>query len=760
MSKILYSQILLTATPALICMSLLHSPASSAAEVVATETQEVIASPADLPLVDAAQSQSALAKPAPTGATPTKRIAQIETAPNPASTPEIIADAKPQKQEKPESISLATNSEKTAEISQTNDVNQTNIASEKSTRWPVALEPNSTETKPAQILEPTADISPELTTNKKSEVAAASQPNNLQPADTATQESSESNLLSESIQTPEKPAPTNITQVQADSLEATNPSASPEMEQVTSVSQLSDVKPTDWAFQALQSLVERYGCIAGYPDGTYRGNRAMTRYEFAAGLNACLDKVAELITAGTSNLVKKEDLQKLQRLQEEFAAELATLRGRIDILEARTANLESNQLSTTTKLNATVWFNLTSAFPTGDITAERSRTAPESPFATPTRDANNRPTRVERGQPETTFSYYAFLTLNTSFTGKDSLVTQLVFGNGNSPANELVSGGFYNSWGSPFLDQTGAPTANAVGLREMSYTFPVGDKVQVAIGPRLNYYRYFDGNRFTFFLKGATSFNSNGSTLLNAVDRGSGAAVTWQVAKPLRFTAAYMAENTEFLNPAVYNTASNPRDGLFNSSNTMTAQLEYAPSNSFNLRLLYARSSLKPYNGFIGGAVGEPLPYGYADDGFGGRVRDSGADTFVVNFDWLLSRNFGLFGRYSYGQLEVNPVNRDRSGGDIKVQSLQVGMGFPDLGKQGALGVLSFVVPHDYISGRRFLLSGGGNGGTQYEVEGSYYYPITNNIAIVPAFYAIFNANNFDGNPTVFVGNLRTQFSF
>ena len=57
--------------------------------------------------------------------------------------------------------------------------------------------------------------------------------------------------------------------------------------QVNSVSQLSDVKPTDWAFQALQSLVERYGCIAGYPDGTYRGNRATGRYEFAAGLNSC-----------------------------------------------------------------------------------------------------------------------------------------------------------------------------------------------------------------------------------------------------------------------------------------------------------------------------------------------------------------------------------------------------------------------------------------------------------------------------------------
>lgn len=68
---------------------------------------------------------------------------------------------------------------------------------------------------------------------------------------------------------------------------------------VTSISQLSDVQPTDWAFQALQSLVERYGCIAGYPDRTYRGNRAMTRFEFAAGMNACLDRINELIAAAT-----------------------------------------------------------------------------------------------------------------------------------------------------------------------------------------------------------------------------------------------------------------------------------------------------------------------------------------------------------------------------------------------------------------------------------------------------------------------------
>ena len=49
-------------------------------------------------------------------------------------------------------------------------------------------------------------------------------------------------------------------------------------EQVTSISQLSDVKPTDWAYQALSNLIDRYGCVAGYPDRTYKAVRSMTRF--------------------------------------------------------------------------------------------------------------------------------------------------------------------------------------------------------------------------------------------------------------------------------------------------------------------------------------------------------------------------------------------------------------------------------------------------------------------------------------------------
>jgi hypothetical protein len=83
-------------------------------------------------------------------------------------------------------------------------------------------------------------------------------------------------------------------------------------EQVTSVTQFSDVYPTDWAYQALSNLVEQYGCVAGYPNGTFRGNRAMTRYEAAALLNACLDRVTEVT-------------DELRRLIAEFETELAVL---------------------------------------------------------------------------------------------------------------------------------------------------------------------------------------------------------------------------------------------------------------------------------------------------------------------------------------------------------------------------------------------------------------------------------------------------
>lgn len=63
------------------------------------------------------------------------------------------------------------------------------------------------------------------------------------------------------------------------------------LQQLNSIQQLRDVSPVDWSYQALKNLVENYGCIVGYPDRTYRGDRALSRNEFAAGLNACLEQL-------------------------------------------------------------------------------------------------------------------------------------------------------------------------------------------------------------------------------------------------------------------------------------------------------------------------------------------------------------------------------------------------------------------------------------------------------------------------------------
>ncbi|MGD1875251.1 MAG: iron uptake porin, partial [Mastigocoleus sp.] len=274
--------------------------------------------------------------------------------------------------------------------------------------------------------------------------------------------------------------------------------------QVTSVSQLSDVQPTDWAFGALQSLVERYGCIAGYPNGTYRGNRALTRYEFAAGLNACLDRVNELIATATADLVTKEDLATLQRLQEEFSAELATLRGRVDALEARTAELEANQFSTTSKLEGEVVVAITDVFE-GD-----------------TDDKN------------TALGARARINFVTSFTGKDTLYTRL-------QSNNIIGPDLGTSEGS--LAFAGESGDNNVELDALWYSFPLTKNTNViaianagAADDVVDTVNLFDGDG----TEGALSSFGTRNPIYGAMD-GAGLGVTQEFGKNLSLSLAYLA---------------------------------------------------------------------------------------------------------------------------------------------------------------------------------------------------------------------------
>ncbi|MEG4806684.1 iron uptake porin [Microcoleus sp. F8-D3] len=519
-------------------------------------------------------------------------------------------------------------------------------------------------------------------------------------------------------------------------------SESSELQQVTSVSQLSDVRPTDWAFQALQSLVERYGCIAGYPDGTFRGNRAMTRYEFAAGLNACLDKVTELIRGGTGNLATKEDLTKLQRLQEEFAAELATLRGRVDALEARTSELEANQFSTTTKLKGEAIFSVADT------------------------------TKNNHSDTQTVFNYRLRLNLLTSFTGKDTLITGLQAYNIRSfgPDLGLSTGAFSGLSDSqarlsfepqfPGINPQNLSSigTNTVELYKLLYVFPVSNSITLFAGPKAETSDAFQAIT-PFAGEGQESISRFGG--YNPVVRvsggtsGSGLASAggfiWNVSKKVNLTALYGSVNAALPNDLGF-PATPLGAGLFNGSTVAAAQLTIKPTSSIDIGLNYAYSrhqlnilatGLSDADlGSILGRDRQPVSGGVKMNSFGGTAT------------WRLSPKLAVS---TYGGWII--ADAERSNASTTFNSWMVGFHFRDLFAQGNNAGILFGQPLDRDSvsgGARFQA----NKATPYHLEAYYRFKVNDNISITPGAFVLFNPEGTKDNDTVGVGVLRTTFSF
>ena len=147
------------------------------------------------------------------------------------------------------------------------------------------------------------------------------------------------------------------------------------IEQVTNVNQLRDVSPTDWSYEAIKSLTERYGCISGLPDGTFQGDRPITRNEFATGLNSCFQQIERSLNSqekpnlmsvfyGNTQIFTEEDgsIATITTEGDRFEIELATVVGRTDELESRTVQLENKQFSPTTKLTGETVFSFSNTF--------------------------------------------------------------------------------------------------------------------------------------------------------------------------------------------------------------------------------------------------------------------------------------------------------------------------------------------------------------------------------------------------------------
>lgn len=477
--------------------------------------------------------------------------------------------------------------------------------------------------------------------------------------------------------------------------------------QVTSISQLSDVQPTDWAFQALQSLVERYGCIAGYPDGTYKGQRAMTRFEFAAGLNACLDRISELIASSTADLATKEDLATLQRLQEEFAAELATLRGRVDSLEARVGELEANQFSTTTKLKGETIFAAAANFSSDEDFVS------DQPIA----------------------GYRVRLNFDTSFTGNDLLRARLQARDFN---NFYSFGGSVGSTEWTFSGEApGEGANNNVVLDKLYYTFPVGNNIQVNIGARGFSDSDFVTSTVSPFDDDAQGSVSNFGTpaQYNFIPGGTGAGAIIQLSDNFSFDFGYAADNGDAPD-------STPGSGLFNGSYGAIAQITYL-SDFVDAALTYANS--------------------YNTGGFFSNLGVDGGPEVANVYGGQVNFKFGQF--EVGGGLAYIPI-RAIGEGDYNVWSYQGTLALRDFGTQGSLlGILAGVAPYAAGVPAQIVSSSAGanqgtNQGNNVMVEGFYKFQLNDNISITPSLIWMSAPGNDNDNSDTFVGAIRTSFTF
>ncbi len=507
------------------------------------------------------------------------------------------------------------------------------------------------------------------------------------------------------------------------------------MEQVTNVSQLRDVSPGDWAYEALRSLVEHYGCIAGYPDGTYRGNRAMTRYEFAAGVNACLQQIERLI-GDTGDTVTREDFETLQRLINEFSTELAALGGRVDNLEGRVAFLEENQFSTTTKLSAEIITYLADAF------GENAD------------DVNN-----------AMFNYRTRIDFDTSFSGEDRLRVRLQGTNVRQLDTGATQGSFLtDDDGNSIFGQTGetrfvpstVSSDGDVTINQVQYQFPVGD--------RLRLYLEVAGTDPTYvtdpispFVETATGAITNFgqvNPIFFPIGNQAGIAANFAVTDNLSLDFGYQGE---------LNTASNPGVdlGIFNGGYSAFAQLVYS-SDRLKVGLLYINSYSQEFGvDTLAGSNAAKVTQVIGADAYSNPVV---GNSYGIQVNYRLSPGFELGGWVGYTAARALGNIK----GDADVWNYAVTLALPDLGKEGNLGGIVFgMQPRLTGTSNSVLAEAIGLPAGQrkdrdvgFHIEAFYRIQVTENISITPGVFWLTAPNHDDRNPDAVIGVIRTSFVF
>lgn len=480
--------------------------------------------------------------------------------------------------------------------------------------------------------------------------------------------------------------------------------------QRVNVKDLRDVQPTDWAFEALRSLVENYGCIVGYPDRTFRGNRAISRYEFAAGLNACMEQMERLISE--SNTVIQADIEALSKLAKEFETELAALGARVDNLEGRIAFLEDNQFSTTVIMGGETIFAL-SAAGGGD------------PPGT--------------GNAEPTLNYLSRIQLASSFFGTDRL--RMEISSGNFDGFGFASPDVLNT--NTALLSFQESTRSDVYLSMLEYRFALGNRLVFTVRPvgfslssvLTANAPYFDAGR------GAISRFGQLNPIFRLGNTDAGIGMDWLITNRLRLQLAYGSNNS-----------SNPDDGFFlgEGAHVTGLQLLSSPTDTMltGITAIYGYSPDGRLNTFTGSAVA---------DASGFINQPANIYAFGGSWQWRIAPwlNFstwgGITGTYA-SQTDAFAVNTN----------YMFSLGFPDLFKEGNLLAVMFGEPPKITNMGNFNASSGlqDENATSFHIEVFYRHLVNDNISITPGFFVVTNPGNIEQNNTIWVGSIRTTFRF
>ncbi|EDX73985.1 carbohydrate-selective porin, OprB family [Coleofasciculus chthonoplastes PCC 7420] len=593
----------------------------------------------------------------------------------------------------------------------------------------------STETglvnSPVEIATPVteAEIITELEVSTTSEVGMITSTDSLIESEDTFVETQVQDLAQALPEMEDSSDPTVSEPLFVDPLEAVE--ESDPMDQVTNVSQLRDVSPGDWAYEALRSLVERYGCIAGYPDGTFRGNRAMTRYEFAAGVNACMQQIERLIAGRTE--FPTGDLESLRRLVLEFEAELATLGARVDNLEGRTALLEDNQFSTTTKIFGQA------------ILGVQGRTENDFEFGTGTFEDEDTNVNVINNVQ---------LSLFTQLSPRSLLLTSFQAGDGSGTGNSLRN---YISLGYE------GDTNNDLRLTDLNYRQLFGSNFAVIVGPEgVNPVNVFRGvNRIESAGSGSLSRFAQRNPIINIGNGSGGIGFDWQIATRLSLQGVYSASDSD-----------DPDDGLFGGDNGNTVagvQLVASPTDTLDLSLQYINAYTP--SGLLGTGVGD-------DQVIRGRFVLDGSDVllrgpmntnaFGSGLEWRVTPKFTLGGWLGY-----TDSNYKAGSGDVQTFNWMAFLNLPDLFGEGNLAGLYVGQPPKITDSDLPItlnvpdfVSNGGVGdegdqpGTTTHVELFYRWQVADNISITPGVIVIFDPGHNPDNDTIGIGAIRTTFTF